>query len=100
MIVSRATARTFGGDEDPIGRTVRRVADAKDFTVIGVVGDIRSTTLNRESPALYYSSGVATWPLMDIVVRADGDAGPMLSAIRQKVRELDPELPLSNTRPM
>ena len=59
MIVSRATARTFWGDEDPIGRTVRRVADGKDFTVVGIVGDVRSTTLNRESPALYYSGGYA-----------------------------------------
>jgi putative ABC transport system permease protein len=100
MIVSRATARTFWGDEDPIGRIVRRVADARDFTVVGVVGDVRSTTLNRESPALYYSSGAVTWPLMDIVVRTAGDAAPVMAASRQKVRDLDPELPLSNVRPM
>jgi putative ABC transport system permease protein len=100
MIVSRATARTFWGEDDPIGRTVRRVADAKDFTVIGVVGDIRGTTLNQESPTLYYSAGARTWPLMDIVVRPTGDATPVLAAIRQKVRAMDPELPLSNVRPM
>jgi putative ABC transport system permease protein len=100
MIVSRATTRTFWGDDHPLGRTVRRVADAKDFTVVGVVGDVRSTTLNRESPALYYSSGARTWPLMDIVVRTDGDPASVMSAVRQKVRELDPELPLSNVRPM
>jgi len=100
MIVSRATARMFWGDEDPIGRTVRRVADAKDFTVIGVVGDIRGTSLNLESPTLYYSAGARTWPLMDIVVRPAGDVAPVLAAIRQKVREVDPELPLSNVRPM
>jgi putative ABC transport system permease protein len=100
MIVSRATARTFWGDDDPIGRTVRRVADSKDFTVIGVVGDIRSTTLNRESPALYYSSGDRTWPLMDIVVRTAGDPAAVMRVVRQKVRDLDPELPLSNVRPM
>ena len=100
MIVSRATARTFWGDADPIGRTVRRVADGKDFTVIGVVGDVRSTTLNRESPALYYSAGARTWPLMDIVVRPRTDAASVLAVIRQRVRAMDPELPLSNVRPM
>ncbi len=100
MIVSRATARALWGDEDPLGRTVRRVADAKDFTVIGVVGDVRSTTLNRESPALYYSSATATWPLMDFVVRTTDDAVPIVPAIRQKLRELDPEVPLMNIRPM
>ncbi len=100
MIVSLATARRFWGDGDPLGKPVRRVADSKDFTVIGVVGDVRSTTLNRESPALYYSSGAVTWPPMDIVVRTAGDATSVIAAIRQTVREIDPELPLSNVRAM
>ena len=100
MIVSRATARTFWGDADAIGRTVRRVADGKEFTVIGVVGDVRSTTLNRESPALYFSAGARTWPLMDIVVRPRTDVASVLAVIREKVRAMDPQLPLSNVRPM
>src|SRR5207244_10758093 len=96
IVVSRATARTMWGDEDPIGRTVRRVADRKDFTVVGVVGDVRSTTLNRESPALYYSNGVRTWPLMDIVIRSATDPASIAAAVRQKVRDVDPQLPLAN----
>jgi len=100
MIVSRAAARTFWGDVDPIGRVVRRVADNADFTVIGVVGDVRSTTLARESPALYYSSGTRTWPLMDVVFRPAGDPGTVMTAIRRKIHDLDPDLPISNVRPM
>jgi putative ABC transport system permease protein len=100
MILSRAAARTFWGDEDPIGRIVRRVADNKDFTVVGIVGDVRSTTLNRESPALYYSSGSRTWPLMDVVLRAQSDPTAVMTAVRQKIKAMDPELPLSNIRPM
>lgn len=84
MILSRATARAFWGDEDPIGRTVRRVADSKDFTVSGIVGDVRSTTLNNESPALYYSAGGRVWPLMDIVVRPAGDPAAVIAAIRRQ----------------
>jgi hypothetical protein len=100
MIVSRGTARILWGDEDPIGRTIRRVADKKDFTVIGVVGDVRSQGLNRESPALYYSSGVRTWPLMDVVVRSEVDRAALMGSIRREVRKLDPDLPLTNVRPM
>jgi putative ABC transport system permease protein len=100
MIVSRATARTLWGDDDPIGRTIRRVADRKDFTVVGVVGDVRSSSLNRESPALYYSSGVRTWALMDIVLRSDIDQAALMASIRRAVGRLDPEIPLSNVRPM
>jgi len=100
MILSRATARAFWGERDPIGQTVRRVADGKDFTVVGVVGDVRSTTLNNESPALYYSSGTRIWPLMDIVVRPNGDPAPVIAAIQKHVHAMDPDVPIMNLRPM
>ena len=34
-------------------------ATPRTFTVVGVVGDVRSTTLNQESPAMYYPIGRA-----------------------------------------
>ena len=99
-IVSQATARTFWGDADAIGRTLHRRADTKVFTVVGVVGDVRNTALNRESPSLYYPSAARVAGLMDVVVSVDGDPYRVLPAVRQKVHELDPQLPLSNVRTM
>ena len=100
MVVSQATARKFWGADEAIGRVIRRVADGKELTVVGVVGDIRSTALNQESPAMYYPSAVRVWPLMDVVVRTDGKPESVLPGVRQKVRELDPELPLATVRTM
>jgi putative ABC transport system permease protein len=97
-IVSQATARKFWGDDDPIGRTLHRNGDTVGVTVVGVVGDVHTTALNQDSPALYYPIARGTWPLMDIVVRTDGDPGALLPAVRQKVNELDPALPLANVR--
>ena len=101
MIVSQATAKKFWGDEDPIGRTLTRSADRKTaFTVIGVVGDVRNTALNRLAPALYYSTASRVWPLMDVAVRTNGAPETLLAAIRQRVHELDGELALANVRTM
>jgi putative ABC transport system permease protein len=101
MIVSESTARKFFGDEDPIGRTLTRSADLKTpFTVVGVVGDVRNTALNQESPALYYSSGARVAGLMDVVVRTNGSADAVLPLVRQRVRALDGELALANVRTM
>lgn len=101
MIISQATAKKFWGDADPLGRTLRRSADpATAFTIVGVVGDVRSTALTQESPALYYPMAWRVWPLMDIVVRTDGSRDALLPAIRQKVHELDAELALANVRTM
>jgi putative ABC transport system permease protein len=101
MIISQATAKKFWGDADPIGHSLRRSADRHTaFTIVGVVGDVRSTALTQESPALYYPMATRVWPLMDVVVRTDGSPEASLPAIRQKVHELDAELALANVRTM
>lgn len=101
MIISQATAKKFWGDADPLGRTLRRSADpGTAFTIVGVVGDVRSAALTQESPALYYPMAWRVWPLMDIVVRTDSLPEALLPAIRQRVHELDAELALANVRTM
>src|SRR5438270_12198481 len=101
VIVSQATAKKFWGDADPIGRTLHRpTVPDKPFTVVGVVGDVRSTSLNQESPALYYPAAFRVAPVMDVVVRATDAPYTILPSIRQKVHELDPEFALANIRTM
>jgi putative ABC transport system permease protein len=101
MIISQATAKKFWGDADAIGHTLRRSAKPETaFTIVGVVGDVRSTALTQESPALYYPMAARVWPLMDIVVRTDASPETLLLAIRRKVHELDAELALANVRTM
>jgi putative ABC transport system permease protein len=101
MIVSQSTARRFWGDGNPIGHTLRRsAAPAIAFTIVGVVGDVRDTALNQESPTLYYPMGLRVWPLMDVVVRTDSQPDALLPSIRQKVHDLDPELALANVKTM
>jgi putative ABC transport system permease protein len=101
IIVSQATARTFWGDENPLGRTLRRSADPDiPFTVVGVVGDVRSNQLSQESPAFYYSITTRTLPLMDVVVRTDSSPESLLPAIRKQIKALDPDLPMANVNTM
>jgi putative ABC transport system permease protein len=99
VIVSQATARRFWGDADPIGRSLHRQGDSRNYTVVGVVGDVRHTTLSQESPALYYAM-VGVWPVMDVVVRTAGEPESILSAVRQRVRAIDPALAISTVRTM
>jgi len=109
-IVSQDTAKKLWGGADPIGRTFYRAADPNkiQFTVVGVVGDVRSNALNQQTPALYYPMawriGAAASRVsvvsMDIVLRSDGSPEGLVPIIRQRVRELDPNLPLANLRTM
>jgi putative ABC transport system permease protein len=108
-IVSRDTAKKLWGDADPIGRSFYRAADSNTvFRVVGVVGDVRNTALNQQLPALYYPLAWRIGPVasrvnvvvMDVVARTDGSPESLVPMLRQKVRELDPQLPLANVRTM
>jgi len=53
MIVSQATAQKFWGTDDPIGRTIAQPGpNGRSWTVVGVVGDVRNTALDRKSTRL------------------------------------------------
>ena len=106
-ILSQDAARKLWGEADPIGRTFYRAADPKTvFTVIGVVGDVRSTALNQQSPALYYPLAWRTGPyrpkvvVMDILVRTGGTPEEFVPPLRQRVHELDAEIPMASIRTM
>jgi putative ABC transport system permease protein len=101
MIVSESTAKKFFGTDDPIGRTLTRSADLKTpFTIVGVVGDVRHTALNQQSPALYYPAASRASALTDVVVRTPLAPEAILPAVRERVRALDGELALANVRTM
>jgi len=100
VIVSQTTAKRFWGATDPIGRTLQRQGDpARQYTVIGVVGDVRQAALSRESPAIYYPS-LGLTAAMGVVVRTDAPPASILTTVRQKVHDLDPALPMSSVRTM
>lgn len=99
MVISATTAKRFFGDEDPLGRQLHM--SIRDFTIIGVVADARNTGLARApNPTQYLSAAARITPLVDVVLRTDRNPEAALPAIRQRLREIDPELPVSNVRTM
>jgi putative ABC transport system permease protein len=100
VIVSQTTAKRFWGDAHPLGHTLHRQGDlARQYTVVGVVGDVRQAALSTETPAIYYPS-IGLTGSMGIVVRTDPPPTSLLPTVRQKVRDLDPGLPMSSVRTM
>jgi putative ABC transport system permease protein len=100
VIVSQTTAKRFWGDADPLGRSLHRQSDlSRQYTVVGVVGDVRQAALSQESPAIYYPT-IGLTGSMGIVVRTDPPPTSLLPVVRQKVHDLDPGLPVSSVRTM
>lgn len=110
-IVSNSTARFFWNDAtgvNAIGKRFRLLPGRPLFTVIGVVADVHDTALTDvASPVVYFpevvetaSAPAQTKRTMALVVRSARDPDDINAAVRQIVRDLDPMLPVFDTRPM
>jgi predicted permease len=113
VIIDERLAKRFWKDQDPIGRRMWKPDSPEEFktgpgpksryfTVVGVVGDIRVTGLAEKEPVGMYYFPFAQEPGrgMTLVTRAAGDPGAIVSAIRQQVTAIDPELPFFSVKPM
>jgi len=105
VIVNQELARRAWPGESPIGKqlllAVRNIGPlgtrlTKDtaHVVVGVVSDIKNTSLrDRAEPAIYFTQRQFPFRAMYLVVRARGNGAPIASAIRDELRQLDPALP-------
>jgi putative ABC transport system permease protein len=98
-VVSQSLAKRYWPNEDPIGKQIEygnMDGDLRLLTVIGIVGDVRDNGLDRDPrPTVYthYSQRPAATAEFSIVVRAQGDAAVLTSAMRREARALNPEMP-------
>ena len=108
-IVSRATAAHFFRDsagQSVIGKRFQKLPGGPWYTIVGVVGDTRDTSLAAPvSQTVYVAQapspdyGDARWT-MALVVRTAGDPAAIIPAVQRTVRDLDAGLPLFRVRTM
>jgi predicted lysophospholipase L1 biosynthesis ABC-type transport system permease subunit len=99
--VSRSLARRAYGDEEPLGRAFR--TGGRDFTVIGVVGDVATVASGEAAETVYLShdqfADDRNWSLT-YAVRTAGDPDALLKAARSALASIDPALVLHRPRSM
>jgi predicted permease len=100
VLVNHAMAEKFWPGKDPIGKRFGQGKDlSKWYEVVGVLSDVRSLGLARNTPYEFYRTveeSIFSGGAMTVVVRTRGD-DPMaiIPAARQIVASLDPGLPLN-----
>lgn len=79
-IVSRAFARRYWGDADALGRRVRIFSAGPSYTIVGVVGAVKDTALDRAEDETIYCPLLPAredprWTPRDValIVRVDRD---------------------------
>ena len=98
-IVNQAFVRQFLDGADAIGRTL--VMNDVTFTIVGLVGDIRFLGLDRAPrPEFYVPLGHESWPLLNVVARGPASATVLQAAVRDAVRQVDPEQAFGRLQPL
>jgi putative ABC transport system permease protein len=99
-VVNRAFAERFFPGENPIGHRIEFGWGIEGFQeIVGVVGDIRQTGMDEPAPPATYLTFLQR-PIdsMTIVLRSAVPPATLLGAARERVRAVDPDLPLVSVR--
>jgi predicted permease len=102
-VVSQSFSEKQLRGENALNKVIR--VRGLDYTIVGVVGEIRTRGLERTpEPQLYLSAaqgqsqlGVLYIP-KDLIIRAGERSSSLIPAVREVIRRVDPEQPISNVR--
>jgi putative ABC transport system permease protein len=108
LVINDTLAKRWFPNQDPIGRRIQTGdpdPSSPYETIVGVVGDVKYQGLDAPpQPTLYVpytEKGWSDWcRSMYLVVRSSSEAGDLAGVIRQAVREVDSEVPVTKITPM
>ena len=103
VLINHAMAEKFWPGKDPIGKRFGQGADKSQwYEVVGVIGDVRSFGLARNTPYEFYRTiAQSAFAFMTVVIRTTAaDPTSIMPTVRQIVASIDPALPLSDVQTM
>jgi predicted permease len=98
-LINKAMADKFWPNQDPIGKRFGQGTDvSKYYSVVGVIGNVRSYGLTAKSPYEFYRNfdqGEYSF-VMSVVIRTDNaDPATVIPTARQIVGSMDPNVPVT-----
>jgi predicted permease len=113
MLIDESLAKRFWGDADPVGRRMYRpnnadlnVTDERTefYRVVGIVRNVQLRDLSgrggRAFGSFYLPHSQAPERNNVMAIRAQADSSVVMTALRNEVARLDPQLPLYDMRTM
>jgi predicted permease len=108
VIINETMARQYWPSESALGRRFKlddSDANRPWMEVVGIVADIRQMGLDVPVKAEMYMpyrqvKDYEFYAPRDLVIRTSGDTASLMGGVRQAVREVDPDQPISNVATM
>ena len=97
-LISESLAKRQFPGQNAIGKRLHvGPTDRPWYTVVGIVGDVKQTSLAMDQPDAVYLSTRQTWfedDTLSFVIRTHGDAAALTSAIKNAIRSVDKDQPI------
>jgi putative ABC transport system permease protein len=102
IIVSESFAARWFANEEPLGKRIAFAWEMDGFqTIVGVVGDVKHNGLDDgATPAVYVTMDQRPDSAFTIAAKTAGAPESLIPAIREAVRSVDPDRPMSGVRTM
>jgi putative ABC transport system permease protein len=93
-VISTAAAQRFWRGRNPVGE--RFSIDDPDITIVGVVGDVHSASLDRApQPTVYVPYRQDPWPFMTFTLQTEAAPATLTAAVRDAIWRVDKDQPVS-----
>ena len=105
VLINERTGQQYFPGQNPVGQQIRvsavlaRQARSGPKTIVGIVGNVKYSGLDEDTPAeIYLPYEQHPVDAFTVAVRTSGDRMASISTLRRDVAGLDPLLPLANIK--
>ncbi|HVW85932.1 MAG TPA: ABC transporter permease, partial [Bryobacteraceae bacterium] len=96
-VISERLARTYFGNENPVGRRITFEDDNRDLEIVGVSANVRYGGLKQGSPMTVFTAASQFPPdRVTYALRTAGDPLRYVRSVQEIVREADSRIPVTN----
>jgi predicted permease len=99
VIVTSSFAKTYFGDEDPMGKHLKTLGD-RPYKIVGVVGDTRWDIAKPAQPMMYFPIYSGRENDATLAVRSSRDVMSLALPVQEIIQQIDPELAVSDVLTM
>ena len=97
-VINETMARRYWPGQSPLGKRVRMGGPAWR-EVVGIVADVKHWGFERAvNPEMYLPQKQMVWSGLTFVLATNVDPVTLTAAVRNELKAVDPDLPLSNVR--